>query len=180
MSKKWAWVGQAGDLYFGGQDSMGIGTAMLYYLNQDSILSFELGVGTNTDFWDSIVGDTVNGNNSRVGFYYKWFATNSFYLKGGLEERNIHFNVVHYPVLGGSSNSQTADINLYSVWFGIGNQWDIKRLIIGCDWVGVSLPFANSGFSETDSGPALSPWDLKSRLTAASLDIGRFYIGLSF
>jgi hypothetical protein len=181
-SHTWGWVGQAGDMYFGPQSSYGIGAGVLYYLNDKSILSAELGVGTNLDFWSSINGDTVNGSNTRIGVYYKRFVTRTFYIKGGLEDRMIDYKVVHYPTFGGYPFSQDSSINLYTVWLGIGNHWQIRQhLIIGCDWVGVSIPFANSGFTETDSGPVLDPWNLKSYLADhVSVDVGRFYMGMDF
>jgi len=180
--KTWGWVGQAGDIYLGGgQDSFGGGAGLLFYLGANAILSVEGGGGTNLDFWNSIGGDTVNGSNARVGVYYSGFVTNSIYIKGGFEDRYLNYNVIHYPDGIPGHYSQTATINLYCLWLGFGNQWNIKdHLIVGADWFGVNVPIANSGYSESDSGAPYGSWDLKSRLTEISVDLVRAYIGMTY
>ncbi len=178
--KTWGWVGQAGNLTLVNRSTFGVGAGFLYYLSTDNVLSFEIGAGTNYDFTSSFAGDTVNSHDRRIGFYYKGFVSNSFYLKTGLEINHVHYNVVHYPLFGGSSFSQTADVRLYSVFFGVGNQWQINKLTIGCDWAALMVPFANSHYSEESSGTPFSVWDLKARLTSVGLIVGRFYIGMSF
>ena len=176
--KKWGWVGQFGNFTMANRDTFGFGAGLLYYINGDHVLSVEAGTGTNYDWVSSLAGDTVNGSDSRFGVYDKIFVGNSFYLKAGIEADHVRYEVTHYPILS-EKYSQKADIDLYSVFLGLGNHWQIGKLTIGCDWFGVMLPFANANFSETDVGTG-SGWDLKDRLTKTGLIATRGYIGMSF
>lgn len=178
--KRWGWVGQAGNLTLVNRATFGIGAGVLYYFNGRNVSSIELGSGSNYDFVSSFGGDTVNSHDTRFGVYHKIFVANSFYFKGGLETNQVHYNVVHYPLFSGPSYSQSADIRLYSVFLGLGNHWQIRKLTIGCDWAALMVPFANSGYKEESIGTPFSTWDLKARLTAVGLVVGRFYIGMSY
>lgn len=177
--KNWGWAGQVGDLYVSDRaTSLGGGFAFNWYLSTNNILSVEFGGGgiLAGSIWD----DDASGSNGRFGIFYKRFVTNSFYLKGGLEARDVNFKVTHRQLFG-SDYTQKAYINLYTVWIGVGNQWEINRhLVIGCDWIGASIPFAYSNFQEDDTGSPFNEWDMKQRLVQVAANIGRFYIGMSF
>ena len=177
----WGFYGQVGNFTCCGISTFGISGGLSYYLNRDNVLSLELGAGTNWDFWDSISGNTVNSSDYRLGLYHRYFAGNTLYFKWGVEGTQVWYNVTHYPILGGSSYSQTANLMVLSAAFGVGNQWQIGKLTFGVDWVSLFLPFTNIGFNETDSGPMGGTWwDLKSRLYAPQLMLGRVSIGTAF
>lgn len=179
--KNWGWVGQAGDFYFGDRAaSVGGGFAFLWYVSPNDVLSVEFGGGGYIGSTSVISGDDVSGSNGRFGIFYKRFVTNSLYLKGGLEARDINYKVEHKDIFS-PTYTQKGYINLYTVWIGIGNQWEINRhLTIGCDWIGASIPFANNNFQEDDTGSPFNQWDLKQRMVQVTANVGRFYIGMSF
>jgi hypothetical protein len=177
--KTWGIVGQLGNFTLGGKSTFGLGLGGLFYVNANNVLSVEIGSGTNFDFLSSFSGDTVNSQDWRLGFYDKAFFSNSFYLKYGLEGNQVHYSVTHYPVFGTNYN-QTANINVYTAYFGVGNHWQINGMTIGCDWFGLQIPLTTSNFSETDTGYGSLTWDLSSRLKSVSGIATRFYMGASF
>lgn len=179
-NKSWGWLVDVGNLTFGNVNAFGVGGGVNLFVSGNSVISAELGSGTNYDFLSSFVGDTVNASTNWQGLYYKGFVSNSFYLKTGIEATQIHYRVTHYPLIV-SSYSQSAYINLYSAVLAIGNQWQRSSFTIGCDWIALDVPIANSGYSETVSGtPSGTPWDLKSDLTKTGGTFGRFYLGMNF
>jgi|GEM_PF-3954318 len=179
--KNWGWVGQAGDFYFGDRAaSVGGGFGFLWYVSPNDVLSVEFGGGGYIGTTSVISGDDVTGSNGRFGIFYKRFVTNSLYLKGGLEVRDINYKVTHKDLFT-PDYVQKGYINLYTVWVGIGNQWEVNRhLTIGCDWIGASIPFASNNFQEDDNGSPFNQWDLKQRMVQVTANVGRFYIGMSF
>ena len=178
MNKKWGFVGQVGNYTIVNRNTVGGGAGVMYYLNADHVLSVEMGIGTNYDWLSSVGGDTVNSQDSRLGVYDKIFFGNSFYLKGGLEASHVHYKVNHYP-LWASNSVQTADVDLFSVFLGLGNHWQKEHFTIGCDWVGAVIPFANANYTEKDEG-GTPYWNLQERLLQPGIIAARVYIGASF
>jgi hypothetical protein len=178
---QWGLVGQLGNITVGNRAMTGSGAGIYYYLSGHDVMTLEAGAGTNYDFTSSVVGDTVNGRDRRVGVYYKKFTGNTLYFKTGLQADHVDYKVTHYPLFLGPTTTQEASIDLYSLYLGIGNHWQIKQFTIGCDWAAVVVPIAHANYSETNSAPASSDnWDLKKRLTAVGGVVTRFYVGVGF
>ncbi len=179
--QRWGVVGQLGNITVGNRDTTGMGVGVSHYLSGQDELSFEAGAGTNYRTFSSILGDSVSGSDRRMGAYYKKFTGNTFYLKTGIQVDHVDYKVTHHPFFWGNITTQEASIDLYSLYLGIGNHWQLRRFTIGCDWAAIVVPFAHANFSESNSAPgASSNWDLKQRLTAVGGVVTRFYIGMGF
>jgi hypothetical protein len=177
QDKKWGWFGDVSGLNIGNINMYNLGVGVNYFINPNNLIVAEIGTGTNVDFVSSFGGDTVNGWTNWQGIYYKHFFNNSFYIKGGIEFTEVRYNVTHYEL---TDYSQSAYINLYSLYVAIGNQWQFRTFTLGCDWVAADLPFANTSYSETDVGTPNNAWNLKSNLTNGGLTVARFYLGMNF
>ena len=129
---------------------------------------------------------------SVLEFDAKYFIGNSFYVKGGLADRQLSLkNVSCYACGTSGQNTQLGNYGYVAslvVDASIGNEWQFKYLTLGCDWFGVMEPLAilksqttatvAANLSASDQSDLNDTW---SRLgKTLSFELLHFYIGLSF
>ena len=180
QSKTWSWTATLGNYYFGGTSTLNSGIGLHQFTSDSEAISIELLAGTNFDFLSSIGGNTVNASSKKLGFYWKSFPKKSFYFRTGLQADSIHYEVKHYAFLSGTNTKQTADLVSYSLFLGLGNQWIIRNFTIGCDWFGIYVPFAESGYTESSDGTPSSDWDVRGRMRWTRISVLNFYLGMVF
>ena len=113
--------------------------ALGYHITENDLLALEFGAGR-SDFqwkWDGQVEDKKVLTGESVGVHYKRFFSDTFYLKTGLDYRGVKYQgdaSADFVSVAGTSG-------VVSVL--IGNQWQWQNFTLGCDWVGMGIPFAS-------------------------------------
>ncbi len=120
------------------------------------------------------------------GLHYKRFNGNSFYYRTGVDYRYVDYS---YTYRDFSNTTTIIEKNVFkgsalTATFAIGNQWQWENFTLGCDWIGIALPFASQVDSESTTGTTPNPTALKDEQDAflkksAALFL-RFYLGASF
>lgn len=110
------------------------------------------------------------------GVYVRQFVSNSFYYSVGIDQRHVEYNETDhiYNTTYGFSGETT------SLGILIGNQWQWRSLILGCDWIGFSVPltYSYSTNGEANSFRGSSTVDnLVKNVAGMGL---RFRIGMAF
>ncbi|RZA26955.1 MAG: hypothetical protein EOP10_01905 [Proteobacteria bacterium] len=157
------------------------GLAAGYFLTPNQVLTFRYAQITGI-----LSGDTA----SVFGGGLKSFWGNSFFTHVGLSSRsynldyssyklNDNFEVENQYVISAKPKSIGANI-------AIGNQWQWSHFTLGCEWVGLFIPFSTTGTEFTDPDANTD----YSRVEEINSDIDelkgtryaflRFYIGLTF
>ncbi len=170
-----------------------------YFLNPNSILQLEYtsshtpfqtpaysgangyGSSTSSQRWYS----SLRGYS--LGIHLKQFFGNSFYVNGGVDYRNLSRNN-DYEDLTNTSQSFSVGFSGTSVAAAIslGNQWQFSHFTIGCDWIGVSVPFSHTVQNESTVGPvsddgfSARQTDESRYLSMPSIQVLRLYAGASF
>ncbi|MDG0817129.1 hypothetical protein [Bdellovibrio svalbardensis] len=151
-----------------------------YHLDRNSVVQLEVGSGGisgNSIFID----DKYELSGSTVGLHYKKFFGNSFYAKIGLDYRSVTYKY-KYPFTGNQEGFTGESLGAGLV---IGNQWQWENFTLGCDWIGLSLPFASTVKSETlTSSDSFYRDELNSAqqryLRNGFAQALRFYVGYTF
>lgn len=150
--------------------------ALGYYITENDLLALEFGAGR-SDFqwkWDGQPENSEILKGESIGVHYKRFFGNTFYLKTGLDYRGIKY--------GGGTSHDSASVEGTSGVFSIliGNQWHWKRFSLGCDWVGVSVPFAGFISSQYSASEESASAARRKYLEGTFVQGLRLYFGATF
>lgn len=167
---------------FGPNPGVSTGVNFGYYINKDStvLLSYSY-ISKGRSCWGFY---SCSDSGQSFGVHYKKFVSNSFYYSFGFYHRQVTFNEQ-------LTNSAPDDYN-YSftgtsndVGMSIGNQWQWKTFTLGCDWIGMSYPFATQIDNEVVTGNGVSAQSSlkqqENNYVKSMRSLGlRFYMGTSF
>lgn len=111
------------------------------------------------------------------GVYVRHFVSNSFYYSVGIDQRHVEYSESDHFI--NTTYDFAADTT--SLGILIGNQWQWRSLILGCDWIGFSLPLAYSYSSKGDEASSFRGSDAINFLAKNVMGMGlRFRIGMAF
>ncbi|MFM6928406.1 MAG: hypothetical protein ACKOX6_08070 [Bdellovibrio sp.] len=111
------------------------------------------------------------------GIYLRQFVSNSFYYLVGVDQRHVEYSETDH--FFNTSYGFTGDTTALGIL--IGNQWQWRSLIIGCDWIGFSVPLVYSYSSTGDESNSLRGSSTVDNLVKNVLEMGlRFRIGIAF
>jgi len=164
------------------------------FLNPKTILQLEVGDGnTSTKSGFLVFGSgQIKNHTSSTSLAVKYFTGNSFYVKGGVDNRRITYSETYKSswTLFGTPYEDSFDFSAES-WSGsivIGNQWQWENFTMGCDWFGAAFPFSSKVNSEsyatnsssTDGVKRDLETEQKRRLKDVAYQGIKFYLGASF
>jgi hypothetical protein len=172
------------------ESSAGVGAM----LNSRMALQFEIGGGESGNFMplaDSEGSSKARSLSSSASF--KYFLGNSFYLKSGIDYRRMNYDYSStggtlYTTNGYTNYTYNFEGDSWAASLVIGNQWQWKTFTMGCDWFGVTAPFASNVSSENINIQTATTKDIvgdmrdkESRyLKDVAFQALRFYVGASF
>lgn len=140
--------------------SMGVkGFGIGRYIDAATIFQVEIGKGStnSTGDWFGFSNEIREGDASLVNVTLKRFFGDSFYVRGGLGHRTASYKYqTGNTFLGwGDPNSPRSTYQFSGHSMGgllaIGNQWNWKNFMIGCDWLSAWQPFSSGVDSESIS-----------------------------
>lgn len=176
MNKTWTMQYQ---LFGSGPNGTAEGAGIIgYHLNRNSVVQIEVGSGGSSS--PTIFLGNVEYSGSTVGVHYKHFFGNSFYVKTGIDYRSVKFEYQS----AFSTSRESFEGTSVGAGFVIGNQWQWENFTLGCDWIGISVPFASTITSEQAAS-----WDFDNTslrddqeryLHNAYAQALRFYVGYTF
>jgi hypothetical protein len=195
--KSLSFIGTLQPAGFGPIPEFSQGVTLGYFLKPNSILQLEYmnartpfktpnysnangyGSSTSSRRWYS------NLNGYSIGIHLKQFFGNSFYLKSGLDYKNL---TRENSYEGTEADSFTVEFSGESVAAALafGNQWQYSHFTIGCDWIGISAPLSHSVRNESSRGPVTEAgYNTRQNgearyLSMTSLQLLRIYAGASF
>lgn len=178
MNKKWTAQWQ---LFGVGPNGTAEGAIIAgYHLDRNSVVQIEVGSG-GTSGNSIFIDDQYEFSGSTVGLHYKKFFGNSFYAKMGVDYRSVTYKYKY--AFGGGEESFSGDS--LAAGLVIGNQWQWQNFTLGCDWIGLSVPFASTVKSETVAGNDSYYRDELDKAQQKYLRNGfaqglRFYMGYTF
>lgn len=179
MGKKWVVAGQI--LGIGVTNGTGQGVIAGHHLDRNTVVQMELVSGTrNDDIFESFELKTT-----AIGLHAKKFLANSFYINGGLDYINLKYDNKYIFNSSGVDDAYGFEANVWAASFTIGNQWQWESFTLGCDWIGFTMPIANSVSSEyADAGwsnaKKYRDEDKQTLLVNGSPQLLRFYMGATF
>lgn len=155
--------------------------------NSQILLKYELG-----NELDGLFGN-YKAQSEFVAVTEREFFGNSFYLEGGLagHKKNVQrsnpwdqapLNVNGPYVVKTESEYERRDFGMV---FGLGNQWQWSHFTLGCEWVGIYIPFSSSktqGYKvETLSDGSSKRWDIaRNDVNSSDLRLLNLHFGFSF
>ena len=168
-----------------------------YFLEPDLVLQLEVANGFRINYTAVEAGKDENGSGTSssstgweveykansAGLYAKYFVGNSFYVKGGVDYRNVVQKDIYYTTL--SQRAYEFNGNALALAFAFGNQFQFSYFTLGFDIAGYVVPVSNS-VTETFPAGATAYGERRSRdaqdayLKQPSAILGRFYLGASF
>lgn len=160
--------------------AIGYGGAAGVFLTPNLILFADVGSAKASTAIKLFEDEDIIAKN--VGLHVKHFVGNSFYYRLGVDYKKIDYEAAFFAIFG--PNSQIAfEGKSYALNLSIGNQWQWENFTLGCDWIGISVPFQYKFENEYISSPTAY-----QNLNAAkddyvkenSMSFLRFYIGASF
>ncbi len=167
--------------------SLTTGIDVGYFLSRNSLLILEATsgkLGASISASGSQIGASSDLKTSSIGLHFKHFSGNSFYYRTGIDYRRAEYS---YTFTNGSAiDFERFKGSSGAVDFQIGNQWQWSNFTLGCDWIGLSLPFASAISDEQLSGTApayYADWlknDEDTFVKKLTLNLLRFYLGASF
>jgi hypothetical protein len=116
------------------------------------------------------------------GAHLKFFIGNSFYVRGGLDQREFNYRYND----SAAGNSSGFDSKSLAVSASIGNQWQWENFTMGCDWLGIVRPivtnFSNEYVNQASVGSqARNKFQEQRDLVRGKEPLYlRFYLGASF
>lgn len=158
-----------------------------YFLDRNSMILAEFTASQLDTQKDGYYGSGYNTEGSSVGVHFKRIFGNSFYIKAGIDQRHTDLKYNYNSSVSSNFNTSygfKSDSTAAS--FVIGNQWQWNNFTLGCDWIGMSVPFIESTSGEFLSANAdrIDVRNLnedKRRLNENGIAQGlRFYLGASF
>jgi hypothetical protein len=161
------------------------GLAAGYFLDRNTILSLEV---TNNGSNSHFQGSGYDLEATSVGLHLKRFVGNSFYLKLGIDQRQVKskYNWNYSSEFSEASEVREFEGQSTAASFAIGNQWQWSGFTMGCDWFGLVLPissqitreYLSSSTKDYDRSRLKESEDQQLKNTIAQ---GlRFYLGASF
>lgn len=175
MNKKFQATAQLAGFTVAPIDALGINLAA--FINRDALVQLEYSQGKVGFLWTQYKATVL-------GLHYKRFFGNSFYVNGGVDYRNISMKTddVFFADDNGKEIGESESL-VASV--AIGNQWQWENFTLGCDWIGLGVPFAkldskydDTGFTAEERDRARNDWDDLGEATHAQFL--RFYLGATF
>jgi hypothetical protein len=157
-----------------------------------------LGYSFNHEFMAELAVDSssleflkiYNYSRLRIGALGSYYAGNSFYTSGGLILENFSAGLIGGKIddngVSTEANAFKADFLQLQAQIGIGNRWNLGRLIMGSEWVGISIPVANLSESYSKSaGYSDEQFEASKKSNSnfadsKSLRLLNVYIGFSF
>lgn len=111
------------------------------------------------------------------GIYVRQFVSNSFYYSVGIDQRHVEYQETdHFFNTTYDFTGETTSLGVL-----IGNQWQWRSLILGCDWIGFSVPLTYSYSSRGDEASSLRGSGTVDNLVKNVMGMGlRFRIGMAF
>lgn len=160
------------------------------YLSRDRILSLEA-AKSEYRFDGYFIKDFYSSRS--VSLSIKNFTSNSFYFKLGLDLRRIEYTYTDSYYVGstvrGMGNSKVVRSfqgDSLGASIIIGNQWQWENFTLGCDWIGIGMPFATNVTKQEVEGPSLVndkqrlEEEIDRTIKGSYGHLLRFYLGASF
>ena len=153
-----------------------VGVNLGYFYDSQSIFQFEYSKG-------KVPVRVFDIETQTIAINYQRFFGNSFYGKIGITDRQIKgSNLNFFGVLNSDVN---AAVESLGGELSLGNQWQWNKMTIGCDWLGIFIPFTVLSTDYDRAG--VSDIEKRSIEIAArklgllmSVRVAQFYIGASF
>lgn len=145
-----------------------------FFIDRDSLIQVDFTANADDDFEGAWWSTKVRN----LSVTWKQFVGNSFYFKGGLEQRWVHetydfSSSSQYDFKGNSTNLRVA----------LGNQWQFKGFTLGCDWFGLSQPIrhkvTSSSYTSTSNQEDIARYS-KDYLEDMTFTAVHFYLGMAF
>lgn len=181
MGKKYSFTGEI--LGVGPTGVLGRGFNLGFFLDPNSMVSMEIHGGNQNFNPGHLLGIRDAVTASSVGVHYKQFLMNTFYVKAGVDHRQV---TVQYDSNSNSSSGRSFTGMSTVTGIAIGNQWQWNEFTMGCDWLGVIQPVtsqitdeslrASSGFLTKEEQEN----DKTKYVTGTGYTAIRFYLGASF
>lgn len=123
----------------GPQFTSGAGASIGYYVDSNSILFLDVAYTQK----DSRTEQTDTGtllNMWSAGVHLKQFVGNSFFVKFGIDHRDVFFNYESRNNFREVESAQRFRGTTTVAAFAIGNQWQLKHFTFGFDWGTFLIP----------------------------------------
>jgi hypothetical protein len=162
-----------------------IGANIGYYINPNFVVLVEgmKNIYPDAEDFNSIKYDKRDSSEGgSYGAHLKFFLGNSFYVRGGVDQREFRYRYNDDT----AGNSSGFDSKSLAVSASIGNQWQWENFTLGCDWLGIVRPitttFTNEYVDQASAGSiARSKFQEQRDLVRGKEPIFlRFYLGASF
>lgn len=169
---------------FGPLLSGNTGLNLGFFIDRNSKIDLEFTSGRSQNF-SYFASDSQVKTNS-YGVHYKRFNGNSFYYRAGVDYRYVDYSYTYRNFLNNTTIIEKNDFkgSALTATFVIGNQWQWENFTLGCDWVGIALPFTSQIDSESTTGTNPNPTALRDEedvfLKKSAGLLLRFYLGVSF
>ena len=164
------------------------------FISPKTLIQLEAGDGNTSEGFSFFGTSTVKSHTSSASIAIKHFVGNSFYVKGGVDNRRINYSESYkstWNLFGTPSTYEdnvTFEAESWSASVVIGNQWQWENFTLGCDWVGIAAPFTSEVKSEsyatTSTDKTSIQRDLADREKRKLKDMAfqglKFYLGASF
>ncbi|RYZ87641.1 MAG: hypothetical protein EOP04_11245, partial [Proteobacteria bacterium] len=130
------------------------GVSLSKFLSRDTLVQLDFGDGNTNLGGDILSNYKTVAHTSSTSLGVKHFVGNSFYVRGGVDYRHVNYysrNVYSSTFFGTTTTSESVvemNANSFSGSVVIGNQWQWENFTLGCDWFGVTAPFASTVNSE--------------------------------
>lgn len=179
LNKKWVAQWQ---LFGAGPNGSTQSAAIVgYHLDRNSVVQAEFGGGGYSQSGGLFANHKFNLSGNSYGVHYKKFFSNSFYVKAGVDYRSIDYSYTY----GFSGYTESFQGDSFAAGLVIGNEWQWDNFNLGCDWVGMSMPFSSNvvsqNYASNDSFYQKELKDAQQRYLKDTFTQGlRFYIGYTF
>lgn len=160
------------------------GISAAWFVGSDHVLSLDYTRGFNPsgNVYSEIFSE-IQAKIESWSLNYKYFMSNSLYVKSGINARKIEYAKFSVNVFGNwAGDTYAFSGESTSVDIGIGNQWQFSNFTIGVDWLNISTP----AFSRLKSQALLGPYlakefrDQKDAFLAKAVLSSSLYLGASF
>jgi hypothetical protein len=156
-----------------------------FYTNSKASIEAEMTTGA--QIFDGIFFGQFDIKTSSLAVRYKYFAWNTLYFKGGINQRHISFSEkMNNFLFTGQTVTQKFEGDVTALEISIGNQWQWSHFTVGIDWFGYSLPVSSRVTSRKIEGStdetrfSTLEGPEKRYLESGSLTAFNFYLGASW
>ena len=168
----------------GPNTSPGRGVSVGLFNSRNRVYSLNYVNGTRRMYCSGTLSCT--DTSSALGVSLKSFAGNSFYYTFSLDYRRVGYT--EQQDWGGGAGlgyDFGYEAEMLAAGFVIGNQWHWKSFTMGCDWIGLSVPFythyLEDYFHGTDSiGMSNKNTSEQTYVKNPGIQALRFYVGATF